>query len=214
MTTISEELENASAYQPSVSHDKALILTHLATLSPVDYELAAKEAAKKLGVSRAAIDKKMKQQVAQTTKGNDMFPHEEAWPEPVEMAALLSELSATFKRYAILPTHADTALALWCSFTWFIDAVKVAPILAICSPEKQCGKTTVLSLVNKLSARALPSANITPAAMFRAVEKWQPTMIIDEADTFIRDSDELRGVINSGHTRTTAFVIRTVGDTH
>jgi putative DNA primase/helicase len=37
---------------------------------------------------------------------------------------------------------------------------------------------------------------------------------VDEADTFIRDSDDLRGILNSGHTRELAFVIRTVGDDH
>lgn len=38
--------------------------------------------------------------------------------------------------------------------------------------------------------------------------------MIDEADTFLRQSDELRGIINSGHTHDTAFVIRTVGEDH
>jgi len=37
---------------------------------------------------------------------------------------------------------------------------------------------------------------------------------LDEADTFLRDSDELRGVLNSGHNRGAAYVIRTVGDNH
>lgn len=46
------------------------------------------------------------------------------------------------------------------------------------------------------------------------IELWKPTMIIDEADTFIRDSDELRGIINSGHTRPTAYVIRTTEEDH
>jgi putative DNA primase/helicase len=39
-------------------------------------------------------------------------------------------------------------------------------------------------------------------------------LLIDEADTFLRHSDELRGIINSGHTRDTAFVIRTAGNDH
>ena len=33
-------------------------------------------------------------------------------------------------------------------------------------------------------------------------------MLIDETDTFLKNNDELRGVLNSGHTRATAFVIR------
>src|SRR5262249_54463400 len=62
--------------------------------------------------------------------------------------------------------------------------------------------------------RPLNTSNITSAALFRAVEKWTPTLLVDEADTFIRNSDELRGIINSGHQRSNAFVIRTVGDDH
>ena len=38
---------------------------------------------------------------------------------------------------------------------------------------------------------------------------------IDEAETFItHESNELRGILNSGHTRQTAFVMRCVGDDH
>ena len=37
-------------------------------------------------------------------------------------------------------------------------------------------------------------------------------LIVDEADTFLRELDQLRGVLNSGHNRMTAFVIRTVGE--
>lgn len=40
----------------------------------------------------------------------------------------------------------------------------------------------------------------------------KPTLLIDEADTFVTTSEELRGVINSGHTRATAYVVRTEGE--
>ena len=45
------------------------------------------------------------------------------------------------------------------------------------------------------------------------VEAYRPALLVDEADTFLRDNDELRGVINSGHRRGGA-VLRTVGDDH
>jgi putative DNA primase/helicase len=50
--------------------------------------------------------------------------------------------------------------------------------------------------------------------VFRTIEKHLPTLLIDEADTFLGENEELRGLINSGHTRETAFVVRTVGDDH
>lgn len=44
------------------------------------------------------------------------------------------------------------------------------------------------------------------------METYTPTLIIDEVDSFLDKNDELRGILNSGHTRDTAFVIRCVGD--
>jgi len=41
-----------------------------------------------------------------------------------------------------------------------------------------------------------------------------PTLLIDEADSFLKDNEELRGAINSDHTRQSAYVIRCVGDDH
>ena len=42
------------------------------------------------------------------------------------------------------------------------------------------------------------------------IEQSAPTLLIDEADTFAKDDEELRGLLNSGHTRRTAFVLRSV----
>ena len=44
--------------------------------------------------------------------------------------------------------------------------------------------------------------------------EWAPTFIIDEADTFLAENEELRGILNSGHNRRNAFILRTVGDDH
>jgi hypothetical protein len=56
---------------------------------------------------------------------------------------------------------------------------------------------------------------LTPATVFRLIDAEQPTLIIDEADTFVAGgSSELTGIINSGHAKTRAFVTRCVGDGH
>src|SRR5262249_30551145 len=52
-----------------------------------------------------------------------------------------------------------------------------------------------------------------PAAIFRIVEQARPTLLIDEADTFLKENDELRGILNTGHRRG-GQVLRTVGDDH
>jgi hypothetical protein len=79
------------------------------------------------------------------------------------------------------------------------------------APEKRCGKTTLLDVVGLLVPRPLSTANITVAATFRTIEAARPTLLIDEADTFLGTNEELRGILNSGH-RAGGRVIRTVGE--
>ena len=115
-------------------------------------------------------------------------------------------------RFIVCDKNTATAATLWCAFTWIIEHAEVAPLAIITAPEKGCGKTQLLDVIGRLSRRPLFASNITPAATFRVIEAKTPTLLIDEADAFFRENEELRGVINSGHTRTSAYVIRTVGD--
>ena len=134
----------------------------------------------------------------------------EPWPLPVDGSDLLTELRGVFIRYLVLPAHAADMLSLWVIHTYAIGAVFLSPVLGILSPEKRCGKTTLLELLAALSRRAVLASNITPAALFRTVESATPTLLIDEADAFFARNDELRGIVDAGHTRTGARVIRNI----
>jgi 5S rRNA maturation endonuclease (ribonuclease M5) len=203
---------------PGFPDDKAEI-SRLAKLSLLDYDRERIDAAGKLGCRVQTLDG----EVAKARGYGDSppgqgrtleFPEPEPWPEPVDGAELLDEIEAVFSRFAVCETAARDALVLWCCATWFEPVAQVAPILNITSPEMRCGKSLVLSIAAKLSKRLLPSSNISAAALFRTIEKHSPTLIVDEADSFLGENEELRGLINSGHTRDTAFVIKTVGDDH
>jgi putative DNA primase/helicase len=52
-----------------------------------------------------------------------------------------------------------------------------------------------------LVRRALLSVSISGPALFRSIEKWCPTFVIDEADTVLVNNEDLKEVINSGWTR-------------
>ncbi|MBV8548783.1 MAG: DUF3631 domain-containing protein [Alphaproteobacteria bacterium] len=135
------------------------------------------------------------------------------YPEPVDGAELLEELTQAVRRHVVLSEEAALAIALWVIFTYVFDVFFIAPILAIQSPEKGCGKTTLLDVLAALVSRPLSASNITFAALFRTIEAATPTLLIDEADTFAQNNDELRGILNSGH-RKGGAVIRTVGENH
>jgi putative DNA primase/helicase len=114
----------------------------------------------------------------------------------------------------VLPRLAEVAAALWTVHAHAFAAAAAWPLLALTPPEKRCGKTTTLAVLARLVPRPLLAANITAASLFRVVEKYSPTLLVDEADSFLRDNEELRGILNSGHTRDAAYVVRTVGDEH
>ena len=140
---------------------------------------------------------------------------EEAEPcaEAVDGAELLAELARTFSRFLSLPDGAPTAAALWTLHTCAHAAAAVSPLLAITSPQPRCGKTTFLTLLSALVPRALFASNVSPSVVFRAIERYRPTLLVDEADTFLTSrnaNEELRGVLNSGHNRAGARVFRSV----
>jgi putative DNA primase/helicase len=187
-------------------------IQRLAVLSPLQYDQVRKAEAKKLGVRPGTLDTAVKD----ARKGSDNnglpFIEVEPWPEPVDPAKLLTDIATTIRCFIVCCEEVSHAVTLWIAMTWFIDVIQVAPMAVITSPEKRCGKTQLLSLLGRLSARAITASSISPAALFRTIEAWNPTLLIDEADSFIKDNEELRGLLNSGHTRDSAYVIRTVGD--
>lgn len=148
-------------------------------------------------------------------QGSSLLPSPPCpWPDPVDGELLLDELSSTIRCSLVVPEEAASAISLWAVYTHAHDLFQISPRLSFTSPEKRCGKTTALAVLQRLVAKPLVASNITAAAVFRTVEAEHPTLLIDEADTFLRKNDELRGILNSGHNRSTAGVIRTVGDAH
>jgi hypothetical protein len=143
-----------------------------------------------------------------------VLEHTQPWGEPVDAADVLDEVAATFESYLYTTRENLTVLSLFTVYTHCFDVFGVSPILDVSSPTKRCGKSTAVVVLRHLCVKALLSGNITPAALFRSVEAWKPTLVIDEADTFLKMADELRGILNAGHTRDTAFTVRAEGDSN
>jgi putative DNA primase/helicase len=188
------------------------LIGELASLDSLDYELQRDTAAAGLGIRISALDKLVKGRRAATDGENAALPHWNVEPsaEPVDGAALLNSLRQIFRRYVILPKGADIALPLWVLHAWTMDAGDISPLMVLVSPTKRCGKTSVLIVLYFLTPRSELSSNITAPALFRYIEEVRPTLLIDEADSFAKDNEELRGILNSGHTKAAANVIRNV----
>jgi putative DNA primase/helicase len=93
---------------------------------------------------------------------------------------LIDHLVRAISAHVKLSEAAAVAVALWCLHAHVFEAATISPRLAITSPEKRCGKTTLLRVVQGLVPKPLYAANITAAALFRTVEAARPTLLIDE----------------------------------
>ncbi len=196
------------------------VVERLAKLSFLEYDQQRKAEAEALGVTLKNLDKSVAQARAKNGVGQDAQGAEIVFPDilladaPVDGRALLNNLTNVLNRYLVLPTGAAEAIVLWVMRSFAHDVFEINPRLAARSPEKQCGKTTLLEFLTMIVPRPLLSSNCTPASIFRIIEKCQPTLLVDEMDSFQDSHEELRGILNSGHTRAAARVIRTVGEDH
>lgn len=189
------------------------LVKRLSLLSPLEYDRVRIEEAERLGVRIKTLDMLVNAERKQKDTSSQGLEEIEPYHLPVDPNALLNEVVKTIHRFIVCEQETAVSTALWVAMTWFIDVVPVAPLAVITAPEKRCGKSTLLFLLGRLVARPLTASNISPSALFRSIDAWQPTLLIDEADAFMKDNEELRGIINAGHTRESAYVIKTVGDT-
>ena len=130
------------------------------------------------------------------------------YPEEGDGIDLLNDLASVFSQYVILPSGGAEAAALWTVHAHAHDAATISPILAITSPEMRCGKTTMLEILQALTPKSILTSNVTAPALFRLVDRYSPTLLVDEADTFLKNQEQMRGILNSGHRRSSATIIR------
>jgi Protein of unknown function (DUF3631) len=183
-------------------------LRRLAALPLIDYERTRESEAEKLQLRISILDKLVEERrpasvsASGELQGRIMFlPDVEIWPEAVNGAEVLSQVGDTFSQYIALPDGAADVLALWCAQAHGFQAFQCSPRLNVSSPEKGCGKTTLRDVVSIFVPRPLLTENLTVAVLFRVIEKHKPTILADECDSWLRDNEELRGLLNAGHRR-------------
>ena len=164
-------------------------------------------------VNSTVIEKpKLEQKVATSSKAifEDVVPY----PDPVNPEELLAEVKTNIVNSIIIDDEEANAVTLWIVLTWFVDYVQILALLLIDAPENSCGKTQLADLIARMSAKGFPMVNITLAAVFRIIDLYRPTLIFDEADQFFRSNKDIAGLINAGHSLTSANVVRLVGEEH
>lgn len=186
------------------------VIAWLATLKMIEYDRIRKTQAKILNIQIKTLDSLVKDKRESLNQDDSPFADIEPWHEAINPAQLLDELTSTIQRFIVLDKHQAQAAALWVSACWFVDVIDCAPIALINAPERSCGKTQFLTVLARLAPRTAQASGISPSVLFRMIEAYQPTLFIDEVETVLKDNEDLRGLINAGHTRDSAFVWRSV----
>lgn len=129
-------------------------------------------------------------------------------PSPDSITQTVEFIAEELRRHIVFEndTHAFT-ISLWITGTYLMDNWGLYPKLYINSPERECGKTSLLCMIEAFAFNARMAASITPSAFYRIIQSEGPTLLIDEADRTLRGNEELNGIINAGHTRRTAIKI-------
>ena len=204
----------AAEKQITPAPDEGAVIEALARKSDVEYDKVRSDVAESLGIRVGTLDDKVAalREALQSLSKEGEPAHWAVEPASgaVDGAALLDSMRAVFRRYIALPPWADIALPLWVLHAWTHDACEISPIMCLTSPTKRCGKTSVMILLTYLTPRSELAANVSTASIFRYIEAEHPTLLIDEADSFLSENDEMRGVLNSGHTKAGASVVRVV----
>lgn len=143
----------------------------------------------------------------------ELLDESKTWRPPTG-ADLLHEMRRTIRRWIAMDDAEVIVCTLWIAHTHAISAANYTPYIWICSPVHECGKTNLSCLMEYHAANPLRAVSISQSSISRAIEKWKPTLILDEFDTIMRGDLEtremIRCVLNAGFDRG-QVAVRNVG---
>jgi hypothetical protein len=98
------------------------------------------------------------------------------------------------------PEH-RALVAVWTVATYFHPLFLTFPRLSL-SGEREAGKSKLLALLHATAWNALLMVNPTPAVLFRLVQAWRPTLLLDEVEGLSKeDARDVLAIVNSGYKR-------------
>jgi hypothetical protein len=145
-----------------------------------------------------------------------VIPYGQDYPDPLAEPGhdVLDDVHEFVARFVAFPSdHAAVAVALWAAHSHLVDTFESTPRLALLSPEKQCGKTRVLEVLELICAGSERLSDASPAYLFRRIGAGVVTVLLDEADAIWKrgkadeSAEALRSIVNAGH-RKGSFVGR------
>jgi Protein of unknown function (DUF3631)/Toprim domain len=191
-------------------------LDEVSRLSDDQYERARKATAPMLGFGRVnALDRARIARIAerQATQTDDE-EEEEVWPDPItNIGEVLDDAALEVSRYVkAVPTAVNT-IVLWGAGAHVQQRadlhINIAPRVYVTSPVPGCGKTLLLEIIAAFTPRSMMLSSTSVSGLFREIDGRKPTLLLDEFDKQVAGaSQEHLAILDSGHRRTSAYVLR------
>ncbi|HSS52109.1 MAG TPA: hypothetical protein VLX28_24470, partial [Thermoanaerobaculia bacterium] len=102
---------------------------------------------------------------------------------------LFERIVAFLTDYLVLPGQTPIVIAAWIMASWNMETWDQFPHLGITSPEKRCGKSRLLELLALLCPNPILTSSVSPAALYRLIEKETCTLLFDEAQSLGRKGE-------------------------
>ena len=104
------------------------------------------------------------------------------WDAPVDGLVLFKDVYNILGRVMWMSDTARMTVTFWIIASVSSYVFRRLPYLRIKSPDRNCGKSTLIDLLAELLFKPLISADVSPAALYRLAEAAQPTILLDEFD--------------------------------
>jgi Protein of unknown function (DUF3631) len=197
-----EELAKKKESEPPPELTNEVVI-NLAGMTPLQYAQRMPREAKKYKTPVKLLEKAVEAVRFEQEAEKLLELHWEVKPaeDPVDATQLFAEIETRILQHVVMPKDLAFVVALWVGQTWIHQHGTYSPILGVTSAERDSGKSTLMGVIAFLVRRSLLSVGVSAAALYRSIEKWNPTFVVDEADDAFIDNPDLRQVINSGWTR-------------
>ena len=202
---------------PGAPFEHAETFATMRDKSPADWA-RVKVALKAAGVTLGDLERAMGAGASGDGKAGQpvRWDDPEPWSERVDGVGLLDDIKRLVEHYASLPNGGAAAVALWALYTWTFESFSVCPNLLVTAPERESGKTRVTELLSWMVHRPKPVSDASAAAIIRGIERDGPTLLFDEAQSFLKrkSNDPVRGILLASFSKRFAFVERCEGDSN
>jgi Protein of unknown function (DUF3631) len=180
--------------------EKEKTLAAIIKLPRSEHEAKLKDLAKKLGEDVELLRDELVVLIGDDEKVET--GEIESWGEPVDTRALLNELTAQFRRYIVVHDEAvATVIPLWICFAWCHEIATFSPILVVQGADTETAKTAICKVISLLTPRAHVIVEPTGPTLYRFVDRFHPTLIVDDADRLLPRRPDLAHIVNSSWTR-------------